>query len=139
MSKQIKTIIANANKAIDVAFSYAGMLAQHREAAKGMTREAFKEALRETFAARFGCTTATKKTGRIVMQGDKTAVNNATQALKRYTDDIYGKEASNREEKTELEVPEHIQALADKLAKACAEYEESRKLAATAVAQAFAA
>ena len=37
-----------------------------------------------------------------------------------------------------IEVPAHIAALAAKLAAACAEYEQARKIAATAVAQAFA-
>jgi hypothetical protein len=38
----------------------------------------------------------------------------------------------------ELAVPAEILAAAEKLAKLCAQYEESRKLASTAIAQAFA-
>lgn len=69
---------------------------------------------------------------------DKTAekYNTAKSALQRLVADIVG--ASNGKGE-ELEVPEHIMALAAKLAKACNEYEQAKRLAATAVAAAFAA
>lgn len=69
---------------------------------------------------------------------DKTAekYEAAKKALQRLVADIMGKGSDKGDE---LEVPEHIAALAAKLAKACAEYEQARKLASTALANAFAA
>ena len=49
---------------------------------------------------------------------------------------IVGKASSGAKE--EIEIPEEILKAAEKLAKLCAQYEDSRKLASTAVAQAFA-
>jgi hypothetical protein len=50
------------------------------------------------------------------------------------------RQPSKRSNKTEgVEVPAHIAALAAKLAAACLEYEQSKKIAAQAVAEAFAA
>lgn len=51
--------------------------------------------------------------------------------------DASAKPASNKAEG--VEIPAHIAALAAKLAAACLEYEQSKKLAAQAVAEAFAA
>jgi len=51
--------------------------------------------------------------------------------------DAQAKPASNKTEG--VEVPAHIAALAAKLAAACLEYEQSKKIAAQAVAEAFAA
>lgn len=59
----------------------------------------------------------------------------AKKALQRLLSDLMGKGSDKGDE---LEVPEHIAALAAKLAKACAEYEQARKLASTAIAAAFA-
>lgn len=69
---------------------------------------------------------------------DKTAekYNTAKSALQRLSADIVGVTSGKGEE---LEVPEHIAALAAKLAKACNEYEQAKRLAATAIAAAFAA
>lgn len=47
--------------------------------------------------------------------------------------------AASAKTKEELEVPPHIAKLAKALADACNEYEQAKKLASTAVAQAFAA
>ena len=58
-------------------------------------------------------------------------------ALQRMVKDIMG-ESSGSVEAEEIEVPAEILAAAAKLAKLCAQYEDSRKLASTAVAQAFA-
>lgn len=51
--------------------------------------------------------------------------------------DAPAKAASNKAEG--VEIPAHIAALAAKLAAACLEYEQSKKIAAQAVAEAFAA
>jgi hypothetical protein len=52
--------------------------------------------------------------------------------------DAQAKPASNKAGEG-VEIPEHIAALAAKLAAACLEYEQSKKIAAQAVAEAFAA
>lgn len=46
---------------------------------------------------------------------------------------------SKAEQSDELEVPENIRKLAEQLKKACDEYQQSRKLASTAVANVYAA
>ena len=68
---------------------------------------------------------------------DKTAekYEAAKKALQRLLADIMGNTADKGEE---LQVPKHIAALAAQLAEACAEYEQARKLASTALANAFA-
>ena len=50
--------------------------------------------------------------------------------------DIAGKTSESVEE---IEVPEEVLKAAERLAKLCAQYEGARKLASTAIAQAFAA
>lgn len=69
---------------------------------------------------------------------DKTAAkyNTAKSALQRLTADIIGKVADKGE--PPLSVPRHIAALAKQLADACEEYEQAKRLAATAIAEAFA-
>ena len=67
----------------------------------------------------------------------KTAVRYVREAL---TGDADASGKGARSTKTEpVEVPAHIAALAAKLAAACSEYEGSKRLAAQAVAEAFAA
>lgn len=59
-------------------------------------------------------------------------------ALQRIVGDIMGKSSGATEPAEEIEVPEEILKAAARLAKLCAEYEGARKLASTAIAQAFA-
>ena len=59
-------------------------------------------------------------------------------ALQRIVGDIMGKSSGATEAAEEVEVPEEIRKAAERLAKLCAEYEGARKLASTAIAQAFA-
>ena len=75
--------------------------------------------------------TKTQGSGRIVMTGDKTAVNTATRKLNRLIDAIVAKLDSAKEE---IEVPADILEAAAKLWALCAEYEGAGKLAATALA-----
>lgn len=79
---------------------------------------------------------AGKATGKKVLDKTAESYEAAKKALQRLLADIMGKGSDKGDE---LEVPEHIAALAAKLAKACAEYEQARKLASTALANAFAA
>lgn len=78
--------------------------------------------------------TKTQGSGRIVMTGDKTAVNTATRKLNRLIDAIVAK-ADDAKAKEEIEVPADILEAAAKLWALCAEYEGAGKLAATALAQ----
>lgn len=78
---------------------------------------------------------AGKAQGKKVLDKDAPKYEAAKKALQRLLADIMGKGSDKGDE---LEVPEHIAALAAKLARACAEYEQARKLAATALAGAFA-
>jgi hypothetical protein len=71
-----------------------------------------------------------------VFDKEAKAYEAARKALQRLLKDIMGEESSGAKE--EIEVPAEILAAAAKLAKLCAQYEDSRKLASTAVAQAFA-
>ena len=72
--------------------------------------------------------------GRVVMTGDKTAVNTATRKLNRLIDAIVAK-ADDAKAKEEIEVPADVLAAAAAFWALCAEYESAGKLAATALAQ----
>ena len=70
----------------------------------------------------------------------KAAIDKAYSDFRYYV--VTGKGAKGKEQdvtRDELAVPRNIQALANELAKACAGYEDAKKLAATALANAFAA
>ena len=69
--------------------------------------------------------------GRVVMTGDKTAVNTATRKLNRLIDAIVAKVDDAKEE---IEVPADILAAAAKLWALCAEYEKAGTLCAKAIA-----
>tara|TARA_R110000868_G_scaffold11558_1_gene56538 strand:+ start:358 stop:837 length:480 start_codon:yes stop_codon:yes gene_type:complete len=75
--------------------------------------------------------TKTQGSGRIVMTGDKTAVNTATRKLNRLIDAIVAKPDNAKEE---IEVPADVLAAAAAFWALCAEYEGAGKLAATAMA-----
>ena len=129
------------NAALTAAHDYNDAIVKARECTevKGKSEEAVRAAVLPIVAKRYAVPVIDgerKAKGTKVL--DKTAekYNTAKSALQRLVADIVG--ASNGKGE-ELEVPEHIMALAAKLAKACNEYEQARKLAATAVAAAFAA
>lgn len=73
--------------------------------------------------------------GERVFDRDHAKFETAKSRLNRLVKAIIGKTNGADEE---IEVPEHIAALAAKLAKACREYEQARKIASTAVSAAFA-
>lgn len=106
---------------------------------KPVLRDAAKvaDALRGGVAQHYGVELEIKGTGRAVFPSAHKATPAAKQTLKRLVKAVMG-ESNNRKETEAIEVPAHIAKLAAQLAKACAEYEGARKLASTAVAQAFA-
>lgn len=76
-----------------------------------------------------------KAKGTKVMDSEHPRYQAAKKALSRLIADIVGKSSGMSDE---IAVPRHIAALAKQLAEACAEYEQARKLASTALANAFA-
>jgi hypothetical protein len=78
---------------------------------------------------------AGKAEGTMVLDAEHPKYEACRKALNRLVSAILGKEGGKSEE---LEVPAEILAAAQKLAKLCNEYEGARKLASTAIAQAFA-
>jgi hypothetical protein len=78
---------------------------------------------------------AGKAEGKLVLDSEHKNYEACRKALGRLVKDIVGGGSAKSEE---LDVPEEILAAAAKLAKLCAQYEQSRKLASTAIAQAFA-
>lgn len=83
-----------------------------------------------------------KGSGRLVLDRSSPAFERAKRARSRLIEALRGDAddvTSEKAEREELDVPEHIAALAAKLVAACAEYEKAKKLASTAVANAFAA
>lgn len=102
-------------------------------------REALRALLLPHVAAKRGCAVVPgerKAKGKMVLDSASPNYNTTKSDLDRLVKSVMGASSGKSEE---LEVPEHIAALAAKLAKACAEYEQARKLASTAVAAAFAA
>lgn len=83
-----------------------------------------------------------KGAGRLVLDRQHPAFERAKRARSRLIEALRGdadEETSNKTEREALDVPEHIAKLAAALVAACAEYEKAKKLASTAVANAFAA
>jgi len=77
--------------------------------------------------------------GTMVLDSEHAKYQACRKALQRIVSDIVATESSGATEPAEeIEIPAAILAAAEKLAKLCAEYEGARKLASTAVAQAFA-
>jgi hypothetical protein len=77
--------------------------------------------------------------GTMVLDSEHAKYQACRKALQRIVSDVLGAASSGHQEPAEeIEIPAAILAAAEKLAKLCAEYEGARKLASTAVAQAFA-
>ena len=100
---------------------------------KGATKDEVRATLLPIVAQYQGIETKTQSSGRVVMTGEKQAVNTATVKLNRLVTAIIGKEDGLKDE---LEVPAEILAAAAKLWKLCSEYEQAGKLCATAIAKA---
>jgi len=76
-----------------------------------------------------------KAKGTMVLDSEHKNYEACRKALGRLVKDIVGGGSAKAEE---VEVPAEVLAAAAKLAKLCAQYEGARKLASTAIAQAFA-
>jgi hypothetical protein len=125
--------------ALQHAKGYADAIADATKAAKGMPREGVRTAIMPTVAAFYGVKLKDgegKAEGTKVLDSEAAKYEAARKALQRLLKDILGTESNGHQE--EIEIPEEILKAAERLAKLCAQYEQARKLASTAVAQAFA-
>ena len=132
-----KTLV---HSALDGAFTYAEMIEALRALYKGQTPEAIRVALLPDVASyrKYSVPLVKgegKAEGTMVLDAEHPKYEACRKALGRMVKDILGKNEAKTEE---LEVPAEILAVAQKLAKLCNEYEGARKLASTAIAQAFA-
>ena len=82
-----------------------------------------------------------KNKGQLTLDRSARHFETAKTALRDMVADITlsGKGSGNKSNKAEIEIPAAIAALAAKLAAMCNEYEDSKRLAAQAIAEAFAA
>lgn len=109
------------------------------------TLEACEPVITEWVATHYGVPLIEGKgkgSGRLVLDRASPAFERAKRARSRLIEALRGdadEETSNKAEREEIDVPAHIAALAAKLVAACNEYEKAKKLASTAVANAFAA
>jgi hypothetical protein len=100
---------------------------------RGVDRDVIRDTVIVNFAAAVGITLNVAKSGRITFPAD---ADTAKRACNRFIQRIMG-DTKPKAKPDSIEVPAHIAKLAAQLVAACNEYEESRKLASTAVAQAF--
>jgi hypothetical protein len=138
MSKATNTITIHA--ALDAAHTYGERIAELRKVYEGKTADEIRDAIRPAVASykKYAVPFVDgkgKAVGTKVLDKDHPQYENCRKAVTNLTKAIVGKTDGATEE---LEVPAEILAAAAKLAKLCAQYEESRKLASTAIAQAFA-
>lgn len=124
--------IARADKAADAVTTK--HLPTLQAACKGWTRDEIKAAILEPYAKGRGITLNSTKDGVLRWPSDVDGVDAAKKGCNRLISAIMGDSKNEREV---LEVPTAIQKLADALAKACSEYEESRRLANTALSAAL--
>ena len=99
---------------------------------RGVDRDVIRDTVIVNFAAAVGITLKVQGSGRVVFPaGTETAKRACNRFIERIMGDSKAKPSKG------IEVPAHIAKLAAQLAAACNEYEQSRKLASTAVAEAF--
>ena len=139
MSKATNT--ATIHSALDAVHTYAEKIAILQKTFKGKTADEIRDAIRPDVASykKYGLPFVDgkgKAIGTKVLDKEHPQYENCRKAVTNLTKAILGTESSGAVE--ELAVPAEILAAAAKLAKLCAQYEESRKLASTAIAQAFA-
>ena len=137
MTKSTATVHA----VLTAAFAYGDGIETLRATFKGKTPEVIRAALLPDVASfpKYAVPLvdgAGKAAGSKVLDKEHANYEACRKALGRLVKDIVGGESAKSEE---LEVPPEVAAAAAKLAKLCAEYEGARKLASTAIAQAFAA
>lgn len=128
---------------LDSAHAYGAGIAQLRKDFKGKDAQAIRAALLPCVASysKYGVPLVAgsgKAEGTKVLDKEHKNYEACRKALGRLVNDIMGKSSGATEQAEELEVPEEILKAAQRLAKLCAEYEGARKLASTAIAQAFA-
>lgn len=136
----MNTFINAINAALNAATAYGKAIEDARQCpeVKGKGEDVVRAALLPIVAKFYAVPVidgAGKAQGKKVLDKDAPKYEAAKKALQRLLADIMGKGSDKGEE---LQVPKHIAALAAQLAQACAEYEQSRKLASTALANAFA-
>ena len=127
--------------ALDSAFTYAEKVALLQKAFEGKAVEDIRNAIRPDVASYTKYQVPMidgkgKAVGTKVLDKEHPQYENCRKAVTNLANDIAGKTSEAVEE---IEVPEEVLKAAERLAKLCAQYEGARKLASTAVAQAFAA
>jgi hypothetical protein len=125
---------------ITAAFAYGEGIEQLRKAFKGKERDVISKAIIGDVASHPKYLVPLvkgegKAEGTMVLDKSHAKYEACRKALQRVVSDIMGKSAGSQEE---VEVPEEVLKAAERLAKLCAQYEGARKLASTAIAQAFA-
>lgn len=135
------TTQSTVHAALDSCFTYAEKIAALQATFKGKTAEVVRASILPDVASypKYSVPLVAgsgKAEGTKVLDKEHANYEACRKALGRLVSAIVGKESSGAKEA--LEVPEEILKAAEKLAKLCAQYEDSRKLASTAVAQAFA-
>lgn len=141
MSKATNTNTVIIHSALDAVHTYAEKIAILQKTFEGKTADEIRDAIRPDVASykKYQVPFVDgkgKAVGTKVLDKEHPQYENCRKAVTNLTKAIVGKETSGSVE--ELEVPEEILKAAERLAKLCAQYEESRKLASTAIAQAFA-
>jgi hypothetical protein len=125
---------------INAAFAYGEGIEQLRKTFKGKERDVISKAIIGDVASHPKYLVPLvkgegKAEGTMVLDKTHAKYEACRKALQRIVSDIMGKSAGSQEE---VEVPEEVLKAAERLAKLCAQYEGARKLASTAIAQAFA-
>ena len=128
--------------ALDSAFSYADKVALLQATFKGKTAEEIRAAILPDVASykKYAVPLvdgAGSGSGTKVLDKEHANYEACRKALGRLVKAIVGTTSDNVESE-EVEVPAEILKAAERLAKLCNEYESARKLASTAIAQAFA-
>ena len=138
MANTINTIVRNAIKAAEVFGAHIDDLRKALPASALASREACMAALQAPVAAYYGIKLGDPKpSGRIVWPADHANTEAAKKAQQRLATSVLGGGAGKATE--EIEIPEEMLKAALKLVKLANGYEGSRKLAAKALAAAFAA
>jgi hypothetical protein len=128
------------HSALDAAFTYGEKIAALQALFKGKAPDAIRTALLPDVASykKYAVPLIAgsgKAEGTMVLDSEHPKYEACRKTLGRMVKDIVGETHSKTEE---IEVPAEVLAAAAKLAKLCAQYEGARKLASTAIAQAFA-
>lgn len=128
--------------ALDSSFSYAEKIALLQATFKGKTAEEIRAAILPDVASYSKYSVplvdgAGSGSGTKVLDKEHANYEACRKALGRLVKAIVGTTSDNVETE-EVEVPAEILKAAERLAKLCNEYEGARKLASTAIAQAFA-